>query len=152
MNVDRVIINVENLNEDFLIQNLNQITSTKLDLILRKKKFSEDFLNLIKDKISNWATLIEYQSLSENFMQENLDKMRWYYVCKFQKLSESFMKKNSHFLKWDYVSKFQIFSYNFAVENIEKISIEYLDLNEKINKREFKEKGFYEARKLLKSS
>jgi len=43
---------------------------------------------------------ISMQSLSEEFIRENSDKVDWFWISRYQKLSEEFIRENSDKVDW----------------------------------------------------
>ncbi|MGE6368186.1 hypothetical protein ACQKDD_03500 [Planococcus kocurii] len=71
----------------------------------------------LKDKRSiPWSQICQEESLSENFIKENLDQVNWQLISRYQELSESFIQKYRSRLFWEDIIKAQKLSERF-IEN-----------------------------------
>ena len=62
------------------------------------------FINKYKHKL-NIPYLSCYQTLSQQFIEENKDNLIWQYIWGKQNISEEFIRKNIDKIDWHYISK-----------------------------------------------
>lgn len=55
-------------------------------------KLTDGFIQRYSDRLF-WYYISEYQTLSEQLIEENLHKIDWYNICRYQHLSKKFIKK-----------------------------------------------------------
>lgn len=97
--------------------------------MIRQMKYDNpwDFENL------DWTTISSYKYLSEDFIEEFLDKLNINSICSHQHLSEDFLRKHSHRIDYKAVSTSQIqnLSYDFIFENKDKMLMPIVKKNKK---------------------
>ena len=86
--------------------------------------------------------------MSEDFIEQNVDHVDWFFILSYQDLSEKFLIKWRKKLLWHAVSRFQKMSYSFIVKNWTRINMKMLLQNSKVDHEELEENGFYLACKL----
>lgn len=84
------------------------------------------FIAVNTDKL-NWYEIIQYRTLSEEFIECHLDKLLstehfWTRLVEYQILSESFIKKYSQYLSWDIVCSAQNMTEEFIMNYLDNIS------------------------------
>jgi len=68
------------------------------DQLCQEYQLSEDFIRVFLDNLKP-ARVIEYQQLSEQFIEEQ-DLLRYYRIAACQQLSEQFIEKHQNELDW----------------------------------------------------
>ena len=87
-----------------------------------------NFIREMKDYV-DWDRIWQYQKyLSEDFIDEFIDKADWWNICLFRDLSEKFMDKHSDKLKWDIISSNQKMSEAFIDKYADKIEWERITI------------------------
>ena len=79
------------------------------------QKLSEEFIREFKDKV-DWCNISMSQRLSEDFIREFENCVDWYCIGKHQKLSEEFIKEFQDRLDWFYICKYQYLTEEFIRE------------------------------------
>jgi hypothetical protein len=82
------------------------------------QKLSESFIREFQDKLK-WKMVSSHQKLSENFIREFQDKVHWASISEFQELSEDFISEFQDKVKWNKITKYQ----NLSKEFIEEFSL-----------------------------
>jgi len=77
---------------------------------------SEEFIEQNKDRV-DWYWISMYQKLSEEFIERNSDLVDWMNISAFQKLSEEFIERNKYLVDWDCISEYQKLSEEFIERN-----------------------------------
>ena len=80
------------------------------------RKLSEEFIHEHKDLVK-WEWISIYQKLSEEFIREHKNLMDWDYISQFQKLSEEFIIETENLVNWEYISQQQQLSEEFIHEH-----------------------------------
>ena len=86
------------------------------------KPFSEEFIQENKDKI-NWIYISIFHSLNEEFIREFQHKVYWFYISYSQKLSENFIREFKDKVDWDNISANQNLNINFIEEFQDKVNL-----------------------------
>ena len=86
---------------------------------------SEDFVNEHVDEV-NWYYISEYQKLSEDFIDKYIDKVNWGNISMYQKLSEDFINEHVDEVDWYYISEYQKLSEDFINKHTDKIYWNYI--------------------------
>lgn len=68
--------------------------------ISRLADLSEEFIEQNWDKLSHWD-ISGRQKLSEDFMRRHKDELQWFAICANQELSEEFMVEMADYVKWE---------------------------------------------------
>ena len=76
---------------------------------------SEKFILYFTDDL-DWYLLCKYQTLTEDLIRTNLNKVNWEMVSQYQKLSEDFIKEFKTFVYWDLIAVHQNLSKKFKNE------------------------------------
>lgn len=80
-----------------------------------------NFIREMKDYV-DWDRIWEFQKhISEDFIDEFIDKADWWSICLFRNLSEKFMEKHIDEMKWDIISTNQEMSEEFMERHIDQI-------------------------------
>jgi len=82
---------------------------------------TEDYIRINKDKV-DWYQISESQHLSEDFIREFRDRINWHCLLKKQKLSEPLIRENTDLLNWTTVSMYQQLSEDFIGEFQDKVN------------------------------
>jgi len=79
--------------------------------------FIEEFIHLV-----NWYYIFQYQKISEEFTIKHRYRLDWNYFSSYgNALSESFIRKYKNYVHWSYVSQFQKLSESFMLEVLDYI-------------------------------
>lgn len=102
------------------------ITFEKMIKIM-KREYPDDFNRL------DWKSISNFNSLSEDFIEEFSDNVVWSIICTFQKLSEDFINKYIDKVNFKVISNLQIshLSIDFIFENKDKLDIKIIKQNKK---------------------
>lgn len=94
---------------------------------LMQREYQEDFNKL------DWKSISNYNSLSENFIEEFQDNVIWSVICTFQKLSEDFINKFYDKVNYKVISNLQIshLSIDFIFKNKDKLDMKIIKQNKK---------------------
>jgi len=109
---------------------------------IHKKKLSENFIREFKDKV-RWQYISIHQNLSEDFIREFKYEVDWHRLSRCQKLSENLIREYKDKVDWKYISIYQILSMNFIREFQDKVAWAYILFNQKLSNKfrtEFKYK------------
>lgn len=104
--------------------------SFKFSLSLFHQKYPEEFIrkhidSFTKDYLDTnyvWTVIPQTQTLSEAFIHEHKDEIRWDEVCRYQKLSIPFMDEHAKYLNWEIVVYNQTLSEDFIEKYWEKMN------------------------------
>lgn len=89
--------------------------------ISQYQELDMDFIREMKDYV-DWDRIWQYQKyLSEDFIDEFIDKADWWNICLFRDLSEDFMERHINELKWEVISTNQQMSEKFMERHMEDI-------------------------------
>ena len=115
-----VITKKRKLPEEFIRRHIDRISTKRLrGYISRYQKLSEAFLNEFPNKI-RWYLIARYQSLTERFMVDNLEKLNECDIQIYQILSEDFIRKLGSKVRWYFIMRYQKLSEEFILEFMEK--------------------------------
>jgi len=106
------------------------------------RRLTEDFIREFQDKVK-WEWISCHQTLSEDFIREFKDKVFWSYISGKQKLSEDFIREFQNEVVWPWISKYQRLSENFIREFKDKVSWDYISKYQRLSEdfiEEFKDK------------
>lgn len=96
--------------------------------VLRKYDYEFDLAKVLKNAqnipedilakyITDYSsTIIQFQRVSEEFIETHLQHLKPRHVCEYQRLSESFIRKHAKWVDWNYVSQYQSLSRGFIEE------------------------------------
>jgi hypothetical protein len=90
-----------------------------------------------KLKHNHWLAISEYQVLTEEFMEKYKMCIDWYYACKTQTISEEFAERNQHLIHLSIFFEYQHCTPSFALKHIDKMFVDTMKRNKKINHDEF---------------
>lgn len=104
-----------------------------INVLIERQELDEDYLNSNLSKLSqnSWMKLARFQNLSEDFIRKHKDKLDWRVVLTHQNLSEDFIEKecidyiNIHPYKdiyWDILSAHQELSKDFIKKYKNKLT------------------------------
>lgn len=97
--------------------------------MIRQMKYDNpwDFENL------DWNAISVFKYLSEDFIEEFLDKLNMSSICTQQRLSEDFLRKFSDRIDYKAISNAQVYglSYDFIFENKKKLLMPVIKQNKK---------------------
>ncbi len=99
---------------------------------------TEEFIEQNSDKV-NWSNVSVRQTLSEEFIERNSDKVDWCHISAFQKLSEGFIERNADKVNWDNISSRQKLSEDFIERNSDKVNWNSISVFQKLSE------GFIES-------
>jgi hypothetical protein len=110
---------------------------------MKQIKKEEIYAMILTNEI-DWISLSRYYSLSEEIIDEFVDKWNWEDIFYYQKLSESFLEKylnkiNSQKYNWYYISKYQQLSESFIMKYIDKLNIHCILTNQSLSEEFEKE-------------
>lgn len=114
-----------------------------------------EYLEIINKYENDWIEISYHKYLTEEFIEQNYNKVSWQIIVTDQKLSEDFIKKYTYIFNytcWFQLSNHQTLSEEFIEQYIDKLNIynifEYQNLSEKFIKKYIKkiklEYPFYE--------
>lgn len=94
------------------------------DCISTQQTLSEEFIEYNMDKV-NWLQISESQCISESFIEKHIDRMNWSYISAYQTLSESFIEKHIDNVNWFFLFKNKKInmSYEFIVKHIYRFNL-----------------------------
>ena len=104
--------------------------------------YTEEYIENNIDKI-NWYNLTNTQKLSEDFIRKFKDKVNWFHISVNQKLSEDFIREFKDEINWIIISESQKLSENFIREFKDKVDWVYISYSQKLSEdfiREFQDK------------
>lgn len=120
---------IDKVNPIQLIQ-YQQLTESQIKHLTNKNKllwniicqFQSISYDFILDNIDNlkWETVIKYQKhLSETFIEEHQEELKnyWNLISQYQVLSEEFIIKHRYDIDWYLISQYQVLSESFIREN-----------------------------------
>ena len=112
-------------------------TTSKIDFF-KKYSVSEVFIEKNIDKMdgSAWLEVSDSQELGEVFIEKHKDKVDWTWISHSQKLGESFIDKHQDYVDWDWISLRQNLSISFVVKHIDKLKIKNLQYNKSVDNKE----------------
>jgi len=90
------------------------------------QKLSEEFIREFHDRV-RWRSIAGFQRVSEAFLREFHDRMDWSSVSMSQRLSEPFIREFADRLDWCYIARHQRLSEAFIVEFAARIKFRDLD-------------------------
>ena len=110
--------------------------------ILMKQKLSENFIREFKDEV-RWDQILGSQILPENCIYEIEKENYWNYISEYQKLSENFIREFQNEVIWVRISRTHELSENFIREFKDKVDWFCISKFQKLSEnfiREFKDK------------
>ena len=120
-------------------------------MLNQSNTLTEDYIRNNKDKV-DWYQILESQHLSEDFIREFKDRINWHRLLKNQKLSEPLIRENTELLNWTTVSMYQRLSENFIGEFQDRVNWIQISSKQSLSEdfiRKYKDKIF--PRFLLKN-
>ena len=99
---------------DVLIDKVNPI-----ELIQYQSLTEKQIKYLINQNQSLWYPICQFQSISYDFILDNINNLKWENVIQYQKnLSEKFIEEHQEELKnyWNLISQYQVLSEDFIYE------------------------------------
>ena len=93
--------------------------------VSRHRGLSEDFIREFADKV-RWYWISIYQHLSENFIREFKDNVDWDWISKYQHLSEDFIREFKNKVDWNHISYYQHLSEDFIRKFKNKVNWDYI--------------------------
>jgi hypothetical protein len=90
-----------------------------------------------KLKHNHWLAISEYQTLTEEFMQKYKFCIDWHYACRTQVISEEFAEKNQNLIHLSTFFEHQYCTPSFALKHMDKIFVDMMKRNKKINHDDF---------------
>ena len=110
--------------------------------ISKRQKLSETFIREFQDNVK-WLDISACQKLSESFIREFQDRVNWGWISMYQKLSESFIREFQDKVNWDRISVYQKLSESFIREFQHKVDWNRISGCQKLSEsfiREFQDK------------
>ena len=100
---------------------LSNISQFQIESILETQKLDEVVIRkMIEQKLifSNYhfLKLIQFQNLSDSFLEEYHTTINWSWVSKYQVLGEDTIRKFKNSLNWEFISSKQLLSIDFILE------------------------------------
>ena len=86
---------------------------------------SEDFIKEFQDRVK-WNKISAYQHLSEDFIREFQDRVYWDRISAHQHLSEDFIREFEDRVEWYMIAKYQHLSENFIREFQDRVYWNYI--------------------------
>lgn len=71
--------------------------------------------------VIHWGNISRNKCLSEEFMEENKDKIDWNDISVFQTMSESFIEKHKDLVSWNGISRYQVLSEDFLIKHKDQV-------------------------------
>ena len=94
----------------------------------------------------DWESVSKHKGLTEDFIREFADKVRWYWISIYQHLSENFIREFKDNVDWDWISKYQHLSEDFIREFKGRVYWNYISENQHLSEafiREFKDDVYW---------
>jgi hypothetical protein len=149
------------VSEKFLLKHKDEIFNKdpknkgKYHVSLRERKFSEGFLEQIKDLILDFesitiikhlsekfiannitmftTTQLETREFSEDFIRKNKFHLSWNRISFYKNLSDDFILEHKDFVNWETISLFRKFSKEFFVQALPYLNIDKVFKNKKLD-------------------
>lgn len=116
----------------------NFYNKEKIELLSKiiNNNLSEEYIENNKDKLS-WGLISLYQVLSEDLINKYEDRINFDNLSNNKKisLSESFIEKYKDRLNWTFISAYQVLSESFIEKHIDKIDWNGISNYQKLSKR-----------------
>jgi hypothetical protein len=97
----------QNLSESFIKKYLYKKLS--LETVIRFQTLSEDFIE--QHCVRDWRSVCKNQKISCNFIERHISKIDFKTISRYQKLNDDFISKHKTKLNWEYMLR-----YNFVSE------------------------------------
>ena len=102
-NIWNILIWSNNISKEYLIMNIDKLTSKQHQELLEYKKIDEDIINIILEKnnhdITFYKLITENQDLSNEFIQKNISKLDIDIIIENQKFDLDFIQSNVQNIK-----------------------------------------------------
>ena len=140
-------INMKTIKEsiEYNLQRANEILGTNCKSwksVSKHRGLSEDFIREFADKV-RWYWISIYQHLSENFIREFKDNVNWENISTNQHLSEDFIREFKNKVDWNHISYYQHLSEDFIRKFKNKVNWDYISCCQNLSEdfiREFQDK------------
>ncbi|AEO93639.1 gp380 [Bacillus phage G] len=176
---ERLIISCENLSNEFLIKfrgkfeveplfEYQKVSAKLLYYLLRESKdrgyiakLALEYQTITPQKIKalekagesiNWYNLSVNSKLSKSTLKTFTSSLHWNIMMREKEFSEEELLEFQNFVDWNNASEYQKMSKDFILEHSDKINIERLRLNKKVDQEELNKHEVYTVLTLLQTA
>lgn len=101
--------------------------------------------------IFNWYNISKSGRLSKKSLEAFKDDIHWTVFCKYRKLNSSVIRQYKNYIDWDAASEYQDLSHDLIIEFSDKVNIERLRWNKKVDQKNLEKEGVYTMLHLLQA-